>query len=191
VTARDAVQKFLSRSRRLTLGELKTLLIPRRIDEYLYESHGPPCDVLHTVPQKTSIHRYPNASVAGTTRTADGRIVYLMVEHDTGALIHSSTVSFETLLPARFGYDESVPVIGHCRTVAKYRGHRVYPYVLCYVLKDLRQSGLATSVYMLVSAENRASIRGIERAGFKRIARLRALKFAGLLIRKHAHTTQS
>jgi hypothetical protein len=37
---------------------------------------------------------------------------------------------------------------------------------------------------MLVSSENAPSIRGIERAGFKRVSRLRAWRLAGVLVRK-------
>jgi len=153
----------------------------------LYEAPDVTVEVRHTLSQAMSIHRYshetPPADVR-TLRLTPDRLLYVVRDEETGAAIHWTAVVFDGWLPARFGYDPAVPIIGDSYTDERYRGHRILPHALAHILKDLRQSNLATNAYLLVSPENTASIRGTERAGFRAIARLRAWRFAGLLLWK-------
>jgi RimJ/RimL family protein N-acetyltransferase len=186
-------KEMLIRLRSLNGAELRSLLVPSRVDEFLYEGPDVPLEIPHNLSQPVSIHRYTHETLAADrqrVRLNPRRLLYVVTDKETGAPIHSSAVLFDVLLPARFGYDPAVPAIGHSRTEPGYRGDRVYPHVLSYILKDLQESKLASTAYLLVSPDNAASIRGIERAGFKRIGHLKAWRFAGLLLRKQ-HTRLS
>ena len=182
------LRRLMQRLRGLSAGEAVSLLVPARVDLILYEGPSDCEEVAHTLKQDVSIRRYSHgdplpAHLPVKIPTAD-RMLYVMVDDETGGLIHTAAVMFSTLLPARFGYDPFVPVIGDCHTRAPYRAHRVYPHVLGHILKDLRKCRLASTAYVLVSPRNLPSIAGIERAGFKRVARLQGWRVAGLMIRR-------
>ena len=55
--------------------------------------------------------------------------------------------------------------IGPCFTYPQFRGKGIYPYVLKKILSEGGYNGY----YMLVHEDNTASIKGIEKAGFKRV----------------------
>ncbi|AUP79544.1 GNAT family N-acetyltransferase [Flavivirga eckloniae] len=55
-------------------------------------------------------------------------------------------------------------VIGDCFTYKNYRGLSIYPFMLQKVAKEMFQK--VNKIFILVSPENAASIRGIEKAGF-------------------------
>lgn len=58
--------------------------------------------------------------------------------------------------------------IGPCLTVPEMRGRGIYPRVLSSIVKSYRSQNDA-DFYMLVAPDNRASIKGIEKAGFVRV----------------------
>lgn len=56
--------------------------------------------------------------------------------------------------------------IGPCYTSPSQRGKGIYPAIISRIKNDLVKNG---SAYMIVRADNYASIRGIEKSGFSRI----------------------
>lgn len=66
--------------------------------------------------------------------------------------------------------------IGPCFTDPHYRGQRIYPNMLAKIITDISDSGGKTC-YMLVSPQNKASISGIERAGFELIGKTERTRF--------------
>ena len=55
--------------------------------------------------------------------------------------------------------------IGPCYTPIQYRGHGFYPMLLRFIINEYKDK----ECYMFVKQNNISSIRGIEKAGFKRI----------------------
>ena len=69
-------------------------------------------------------------------------------------------------------------VIGPCVTVPRDRGRGIYPLMLSHICADWRQRG-GHRAYMVVNVNNVASIRGIEKAGFRRCGRSTLIRLLG------------
>lgn len=63
--------------------------------------------------------------------------------------------------------------IGPDLTTPEYRGLGFHPYIITYVLKELKEREPNANIFMYVSTENIASIKGIERAGFHFVGMMR------------------
>lgn len=97
-----------------------------------------------------------------------GKAKIAYVERD-GQMVHTSYV-----LPKCFKFPfmkKGDFEIGPCVTAQEYRGQGIYPSVLKYIISNYGDD--SARFYMIVSDTNAASIRGIEKAGFKRSAILR------------------
>lgn len=142
-------------------------LLPVRIDELLYEM--PVAEALACGDPGFEVRR----------EAAGARVCYSVAME--GETAHRSWLHRSARLPSRFGFDGGAPVIGDCHTAERFRGRSIYPRVLRYIARDVaRREG--KPVYVLVSPANLASVRGIEKAGFRRLARLRGIRVAGLLL---------
>jgi GNAT superfamily N-acetyltransferase len=67
----------------------------------------------------------------------------------------------------------------HCETALEYRGKRLYPAALQFACRWARERGYRMA-YIHVDEENLPSIRGIERAGFRRCGQLTVLHLGKL-----------
>lgn len=72
-------------------------------------------------------------------------------------------------------------VIGSCYTNPNYRGKSIYPKVISQIVKDHKNSG---ELFMVVDTDNISSIKGIEKAGFKRLAYIKAKKWLAFYYNK-------
>lgn len=70
--------------------------------------------------------------------------------------------------------------IGSCRTILEERGRGYYPYLIASIEKDFPEMDYC----MFVDEGNEASVRGVEKAGFQRVATLAKTKFGFYLIEK-------
>lgn len=77
--------------------------------------------------------------------------------------------------------------IKYCLTLPAFRGRGLYPGVLRTIAQFLTQEGFRR-VFVCVHEANTSSIRGIEKAGFKRVGRVRLQKVAGLQVSKRLMT---
>ncbi len=176
---------LLKRARAAGPGRVLGALRPRRIDSLLYVTTArstrprPECAV------PVRVHRYDHAASSGDpvidAHLNTWRVCYQATVH--GEEAHQSWLYFDTTLPALFGHDRATPVIGNCHTHDRFRGLRIYPYMLGHVVGDIFERGLAEAVYVLVAASNAASIAGIERAGFELRDRLRGVRVGPWIIR--------
>lgn len=85
-----------------------------------------------------------------------------------GKIMHSSYV-----VPHCFKFSflkKSDFEIGPCYTAPEYRGRGIYPEVLRYIVNT--EGSYETNFYMVVNSENKSSIRGIEKAGFKKCGKI-------------------
>lgn len=118
-------------------------------------------------------------------KSADGdRAIYRAVVNTNE--VHRSHLYDYALLPVQFGYGK-YPVIGDCVTKPEYRGFRIYPHVLAYILHDLQVTSKTEKVYILVAPDNQPSIRGIEHAGFRYIARLTGIRIGPFIVNRSRH----
>jgi RimJ/RimL family protein N-acetyltransferase len=79
--------------------------------------------------------------------------------------------------------------IKYSLTLPPFRGRGLYPKALKAVVRYLAQQGLHR-VFISVQEDNQASIRGIEKAGFKLVGEIRLRKLAGLQVSKKLDTKE-
>ncbi len=104
---------------------------------------------------------------------------YEIVEN--GILVHRSKIFKTSLLLKNFNFKQPFITIGDCVTHDDFRGLGIYPHVLRHIA--FQHSGIK-KVYILVSPDNIPSIKGIEKAGFKFVARLTCFKFLFFYLNK-------
>lgn len=88
---------------------------------------------------------------------------------DDGSIILTSYIHPKTIKFPFLGSDDYV--IGPCQTTKSFRGQGYYPQVLKHIVALPEHVG--RNIYIFVGKDNRASIRGIEKAGFE---------FCGILV---------
>jgi RimJ/RimL family protein N-acetyltransferase len=76
------------------------------------------------------------------------------------------------------------PAIGDCFTNPDYRGKSIYPFVINYIAKVLLSENRIKEVFIIVNSNNRSSIRGIEKAGFKKFASIKAIRWIFFYFKK-------
>ncbi len=134
-------------------------LIPRRVDMLIY--WFPESDKNAPVPE-----------IDGQRLIQTGN--EFQIKSDDG-LIHRSRIFFRSNLLNNFNFSGPYLTIGDCLTDDRYRGKGIYPKVIGYLGKRFSED---YQVFILVSPDNSASIRGIEKAGFRYLARLQGLRLA-------------
>ena len=175
---------FLHKLKSIKPRHLYKLLSLRVFDELLYsmDTNGQ----TYTINKEMSIERFSYNQSSGLERidkrSTPFRECYLA--RIDGVVVHESWLFFDVLLPAQFGFDSDIPVIGECVTYPQFRGRNIYPQVLRYIVADLNQRKICKKVFILVSPLNKPSIRGIERAGFNLLGRLRGKKILGFTVNK-------
>ena len=73
--------------------------------------------------------------------------------------------------------------VKYCLTLPEFRGQGLYPLTLWKIAEYLHQKMLRR-VFICVHEENESSVRGIEKAGFKRLGKVRLRKVAGIQFSK-------
>lgn len=91
---------------------------------------------------------------------------------DKGVLVHQSFL-FNTVFLLQLIHKKGV-VIGDCYTHPDYRGKSIYPSVIHSIAKEVLQNATNKAVFMIVNQDNLSSIKGIEKAGFKKCATIKA-----------------
>lgn len=100
---------------------------------------------------------------------------------DNSTLIHKSVIQFNSLLLNSFCFKKPYALIGHCYTLDTYRGKGIYPAVINYLAKKYSSQN---TIYMLVSPQNQSSIKGIEKAGYQFLCKLKCNRFLFLAYNK-------
>jgi len=103
---------------------------------------------------------------------SDGRTLFFI--DDNGRRVHHSSL-FPALHVLRL-IGKRGPAIGDCATIPQYKGKSIYPFVINRIALEQFAAGIP-EVFMIVNRDNRASVRGIEKAGFKLRATLRGKRF--------------
>lgn len=72
---------------------------------------------------------------------------------------------------------KSGPTIGDCYTRPDYRGKSIFPFVLNYITKEIFAEDKKKEVFMIVNQDNLSSIKGIEKAGFRKCASIQTKRW--------------
>ncbi|HEX7077297.1 MAG TPA: GNAT family N-acetyltransferase [Candidatus Eisenbacteria bacterium] len=107
----------------------------------------------------------------------EGRRVYSMRVSTDQASIRRLVACATVEAPAAFLYD--------CATTPDSRGMGIYPAALAAALRDLKARG-ARAAYIRVHRANAASIRGIEKAGFRLLGEVAHVTVLGRSLRPFA-----
>lgn len=100
---------------------------------------------------------------------------------DGESLAHKSKIFRKSYILTSLNYPSPIITIGDCLTPDKYRGKGLYPKMLRYLITKF---SVEHNVYILVDPDNIASIKGIEKAGFQKISRVKAKKFGPFYFQK-------
>ena len=175
---------LLRRLQNLSGRQLAKGFLPMPINELLYVGKASPKMCPHRLPSAVSIKSFSLEHPSGVDqidkRLTSNKLAYVVFY--SGEIVHENWVTFDTLLPSQYGFDSRFPVIGHGFTKPQYRGKRLQPYALSYILNDLRHRNISSNAYTLVSPTNNASIRGIENAGYQLLAQLKGTRILGVFI---------
>jgi hypothetical protein len=98
---------------------------------------------------------------------------------DGSRVIHASLVFPKNLLARQLGF-RGVLIIGDCFTDDAYRGEGLYPAVL----KRIRADFPDRSFVVFVDPANTPSVRGLEKAGFRRSYEFVMYRFLGVCLHK-------
>ena len=183
-------KRLYNKFRSMDMAKLLSALRPKQIDELLYEAE---CSIATATGahseisvRELDIERFDYRARSGNDAIdrllQPGRCCY--VAKRNGQLAHWSWTFDDVALPGQFGFNTQLPVIGNCFTTESFRGLHIYSRVLAHIRSDIRSQHLAAKVYVLVSPDNIASIKGIERAGFRCLARLSGLRVLGFIINR-------
>lgn len=94
---------------------------------------------------------------------------------DKGQVIHKSFL-FKKLFLLKI-INEVGPAIGDCSTLDVYKGKSIYPFVINFIAQEELRHHHQKEVFIIVNSNNKSSIRGIEKAGFKRHSKIQAKRF--------------
>jgi hypothetical protein len=183
LTAHYQATALLSRIRNSDFRQILKAAAPKYIDDFLYIGEQSATECSHRLPFGVSIKSFSVRNLSGLDRIdkrlTPNRSVYIVF--CCGEIAHQTWVHFDALTPSLFGFNASVPVI-ESFTNGLFRGNNIYPYALNCILKDLKSRHIADKVYALVPPTNKASIRGLEKAGFHPLAHLKGTRLLGLFI---------
>jgi hypothetical protein len=183
LTAHYQKPVFLRRIRNSDLRQLLTAAAPTYIDGLLYTGEASATKCSLRLPFAVSIKSFSINNLSGVDRIdkrlTPNRSVYVVI--CCGEIVHQSWVCFDVFTPSFYGFEPSVPVI-ESFTSPIFRGYGIYPYALVCILKDLKSRHTADRVYALVQPTNKASIRGLEKAGFQYLAHLKGTRLLGIFI---------
>lgn len=93
-----------------------------------------------------------------------------------GKVTSYAFVVFESFYKRILGEDGDTPVISNCFTEPAWRGQGLYPRLLRASCRHLAAQGYLRAV-ITCAPDNLASVRGIEKAGFRRVKTLYSLIF--------------
>jgi RimJ/RimL family protein N-acetyltransferase len=100
-------------------------------------------------------------------------------------------VIFQSFYKRILGEADAVPIICNCVTLPAFRGQGLYPLLLNEACRHLAAQGHRRAI-VTCAPDNLASIRGIEKAGFRKVKTLYSLVFfSRWIIYQRTHRCQS
>lgn len=91
-----------------------------------------------------------------------------------GRVTSYAFVVFESFYKRVLGEPTATPILSNCLTFPAHRGQGLYPLVLRASLRHLAAQGYSRAI-ITCAPDNSASVRGIEKAGFRRVKTIYSL----------------
>ena len=98
-----------------------------------------------------------------------------------GVVAHRCVLTFALRRPQQFGFPVG-PFSTGAFTRPEYQGKGLQGVTKRVLLEDVLKRGLSDCFYCEIMPDNFASIRGIAKAGLRRVARLQGIRFAGFIL---------
>ena len=108
---------------------------------------------------------------------------FFVVENSDGIICHISWVYYKGDPNRNLSLDSDEAEIKYSFTVPEYRGKGLYPETLLEIQTYLNKNG-CRKVFICVNEKNHASIKGVQKAGFGFIKKIRLMKFMGVQINR-------
>lgn len=105
-----------------------------------------------------------------------GKGTLMAVIDGQGKVTSYAFVVFESFYKRILGESDDMPIISNCVTLPAYRGQGIYPRLLRATCRHLAAQGYRRAI-ITCAPDNIASVRGIEKAGFRRVKTLHSLIF--------------
>lgn len=131
----------------------------------LSELRNPGCSVKPT-PWEFECHQH------------DGVTEFFIAKNDDG-IQHISWIYYHEHHNRLLSLGKNEAEIKYCLTLPAFRGREIYPAVIRDVTRDLRAHNVSR-IFMCVRCNNLPSIRGIEKAGFRKVAKFRFVRILGV-----------
>lgn len=133
-----------------------------------------PIDILIYSMRKAEWAALPEIGfVVDSEKLSDGRTRYFIM--DKGTFVHQSFLFPKLNVLKLIG--KKGPAIGDCVTEAAYKGRSIYPYVINKMAGEMLANPNCPEVFIIVNSDNASSMRGIEKAGFRLHAQIKAKRF--------------
>ncbi len=113
---------------------------------------------------------------------------FVFVDDKNGTIGHISWLYYSGDPNRTLRLGERECEVMFCFTLPEYRGRGLYPSALQVIQRYLKERGYERC-FICVSDDNLASIRGIEKSGFRRVGRTRLRKVFGFQINRRCETT--
>jgi hypothetical protein len=175
---------LLKRLRTLPIAQFIQCLRPKSIDALLWITKDSSVKRSCSPQSAMAIESFSMDHLSGNhdidKRLKRDNIVYVVFAN--GVIAHESWVFFNTLLPAQYGFDPLLPVIGDSYTTPGFRNKGLFQNSLSYILEDLRSRNISRNAYIMTLPQNLASTRALEKAGCQLLAQLKGTRVLGLFI---------
>jgi len=151
------------------------------INKYLKYLRIVTIDVLVYRMTKINLLQRPNVEfdIQNETLTKQKK-KYFIVQN--GVSVHSS-ILFNKLNILKL-IQKKGPAIGDCYTNPDYRGKSIYPFVISNISNEMLIENKIKEVFIIVNSDNRSSIQGVEKAGFKKYASIKARRWLFFYFKK-------
>ena len=157
-------------------------LKPRKINQFIFR-----IDEYDDLPHIDVGFDLDDSSISRNFNSKSGVTMHRLLLNNSE--VFSSNTFLRVHLMKLLG-EYGAPVIGDCYTNKEFRGQSIYPYMLQHIIRETLKDN--EKIFILVSPNNHASIKGIEKAGFKFFCEISTLRigFFYLFTRKSFHSTK-
>ncbi|MGB2805667.1 MAG: hypothetical protein WBD64_12325 [Candidatus Zixiibacteriota bacterium] len=159
----------------LVLFRHKVMTEQRAPVEIRYASPETIADILSFQPERyvKVFEEFLSSGDRGYFAYLNGRCVHRSWVKHAPQIVH-----LHPCLPMRLKEDEAF--IHYCETAPEARRNNIYPYVLTKIVDDFKDR---KKIFVSVNAKNVASMKGVEKAGFREARRWKLLVVLGIRIK--------
>jgi hypothetical protein len=180
----NALRAYWERFLALSPKEVLLSLMPSKYDSHLHQgthetmaatpplSTPLPITFEHYGPGEHTGNPEVDELVAGSREVCIAKV--------NGVIAHRCVLTFALPRTRQFGFPLGpLATLGY--TLPKYRGLGLQPVMRRFMLEDVLNRGLSDYFYSEMASDDFASMKGNERGGLRRVARLQGLEFAGFI----------